>query len=340
MTVTDLHAHMIVLDALTELRATHPEHTPRHEVRDSGHFLVYPGSPQMGPVPPAMFDLTARLADMDAAGVDRQIIAVPPPQLLYHLEPEVGADFARVQNDAAIAVTEQHPNRMHIFATLPLRHPDAAVKEIDRVASSPRVRGVQIGTNVAGANLDDPALEPVWRALVEAGLPVWVHPDQRTVAGADRLRSYYLGNLIGNPHETTLAIASVIFGGVLDRHPTLRVGWVHGGGFAPYQLGRWDHGWRCRAEARAVIGQPPSSYFGRMYFDSLTHDRDSLAFLGQRVGWRNVVLGSDHPFDMADSQPVARVRALDLSESDERAVLAGNAEAFLRPVPTQDQARR
>jgi aminocarboxymuconate-semialdehyde decarboxylase len=323
---------MIVLEALDELRTVHPDHTARHELSDRGHFLIYPDLPPMGPVPLAMFDLEARLADMDAARVDRQVIAVPPPQLLYHLPPGVGADFARVQNDAAVRVTKRSPDRLHVFGTLPLQHPAAAVGEIERLAGESRVRGVQIGTNVAGANLDDAALDPVWSALAEARLPVWVHPDQRTVAGADRLRSYYLGNLIGNPHETTLAIACLIFGGVLQRHPALRIGFVHGGGFAPYQLGRWDHGWRCRPEVHAAIDQPPSEYFRRMYFDTLTHDRDALEFLGRRVGWRHVVLGSDYPFDMAAARPVDGIDALGLSETDRCAVLSGNAEEFLRPT--------
>lgn len=338
MMVTDLHAHMIVIEALNELRTTYPQHCPRHEPREAGHFLLYPDSPPLGPVPTAMFDLQTRLADMDAAGVDRQVIAVPPPQLMYHLEPSVGADFARVQNDAAIQVTARDPDRLHIFAGMPLQHPGATVKEINRVASWPRVRGVQIGTNINGANLDDPMLDPVWAALVEAELPVWVHPDQRTVAGGDRLRSYYLGNLIGNPHESTIAIACLIFGGVLERHPRLRLGFVHGGGFAPYQIGRWDHGWRCRPEA-AVIKNPPSSYLRRMYFDCLTHDRDALALLGQRVGWRNIVLGSDHPFDMAAARPVEQVTELNLPEPVQKAVLAGNAEAFLRPMPDSHPRR-
>ncbi|HEV7207541.1 MAG TPA: amidohydrolase family protein [Mycobacteriales bacterium] len=333
MTVTDLHAHHIVRAALTEFRAAYPDLGPELVEREAGYYLHYPGRPALGPVPAAMFDVPARLADMAGMRVDRQVLAVPPPQLFYHVEPAAGALFARLQNDAAIDVSDRYPAQFHVFATLPLQDPAAAVQEVSRIAGSPRVRGVQIGTNVDGANLDAPELEPVWSALADADLPVWVHPDQRAIAGADRLGSYYLVNLIGNPLESTIAIACLIFGGVLQRHPRLRFGFVHGGGFAPYQTGRWDHGWGCRTEAQAGITASPTTYFGRMFFDTLTHDRDALALLGQRVGWQHVVVGSDYPFDMASAQPVSAVEALQLSPADEACVLAGNAETFLRPVP-------
>lgn len=332
MTVTDLHAHHIVGAALTEMRAAYPDIAPELVEKADGFYLNYPGRPPLGPVPAAMFDVPARLADMARMRVDRQVLAVPPPQLFYHVDRAAAALFSRLQNDAAVEISHENPEKFHIFATLPMQDPEAAVKEVHRIAGFSRVRGVQIGTNVNAVNLDAPELEPVWNALVETDLPVWVHPDQRTIAGADRLASYYLVNLIGNPLESTIAIACLIFGGVLERHPRLRFGFVHGGGFATYQTGRWDHGWGCRTEAQAVITQPPTSYFGRMFFDTLTHDRDALALLGQRVGWHHVVLGSDYPFDMASTQPVTAVEALQLPAADEARVLSGNAELFLRPI--------
>lgn len=332
MAVTDLHAHLIVPTALTEMRTAYPDLAPDLVERDDGYFLHYPGRPPLGPVPASMFDVAARRKDMAAMRIERQVIALPPPQLFYHVPAPAGALFARLQNDSAIEISQQNPDIFDVFATLPLQDPAAAVKEINRIAGRPQVRGVQLGTNVAGTNLDSAELEPVWNALSAANLPVWVHPDQRAIAGADRLASYYLVNLIGNPLESTIAIACLIFGGVLERHPILRFGFVHGGGFAPYQTGRWDHGWGCRPEPQAAISQPPTTYFGRMYFDTLTHDRDALALLGQRVGWQQVVMGSDYPFDMASAQPVSGVEALQLAPADETAVLAGNAEAFLRPV--------
>lgn len=333
MPVIDVHAHMIVPVSLDAMRHANPDAGPELVWEDGNAFLLYPGRERMGPVPAKMFDLDARLAEMDRQRVDLQILAVPPPQFYYHVDLETGIAFARLQNDALLDVVHGHPDRFNMFATLPLQDVTGSVAEVERMAANPLVRGVQLGTNVNGSNLDDPSLDPLWSALEECDLPVWVHPDQRSIAGRDRLGTYYLQNLIGNPLETTIAIAALIFGGVLQRHRRLRFGFVHGGGFTPYQIGRWDHGWGCRPEPRAHIDVPPREYFNKMYFDSLTHDGLALEMLGKRVGWDHVVLGSDYPFDMASADPVAAVEALGLAEGDRRAVLESNAQRFLRPIP-------
>lgn len=328
----DLHAHLMERESLERLGDLGPDFGAQLVEGDDGYYLHYVGREPLGPLPHGMFDVDRRLQEMDERQVDVQVLAVPPPELYYHVDPKLGAAAAGIHNDAAVSVSRRHPDRFQVFATLPLQDPRAAVREIERMAEEPCVRGIQIGTNVNGINLDAPELDPIWDAAQSLRMGVWVHPDQRAIAGADRLSMYYLRNFVGNPLETTIAIASLIFGGVLHRFPSLRFGFVHGGGFAPYQIGRWDHGWGCRAEARASLPALPSVYFGRMFFDSLTHDRLSLALLGSRVGWGHVVLGSDYPFDMADDDPVASVRALGLDERDEAAVLAGNADRFLRPI--------
>lgn len=339
MVVIDLHAHSVPPEALDALAREDAAAAPRLEWRDGAGWLHFPGRAPLGPVPAGMFDPERRLADMDRQGVDVQVIAVPPPHFFYHLPPGAGAAFAAIHNDALTALSAAQPDRLQVFATLPLQDPGAAVAEIDRLTADANVRGVQIGTNVAGRDLDDPALDPVWAALAAADLPLWLHPDQRHIAGAERLARYYLQNLIGNPLESTIAIASLIFGGVLTRHADLRVGVVHGGGFVPYQIGRWDHGWGCRPEPRATLPEAPGAVLGRMFFDSLTHDAMSLAMLGARVGWDHVVVGSDYPFDMAADDPVGAVDAMRLDDADRRAVLSGTAERFLRPATAVTGAR-
>lgn len=328
----DLHAHLMDHESLQRLGELGPELGARLEERDDGYHLLYVNREPLGPIPHGMFDVDRRLEEMDERHVDVQVLAVPPAEFYYHVEPRLGLGAAQVHNDATVSICRRHPDRFQAFATLPLQDPAAAVGEMERMAEEPCVRGIEIGTNVNGANLDASDLDPVWDAAQALGMAVWLHPDQRTIAGADRLSRYYLRNFVGNPLETTIAIASLIFGGVLRRYPSLRFGFVHGGGFAPYQMGRWDHGWGCRAEAREAIGELPSAYFSRMFFDSLTHDALSLELLGRRVGWGQVVLGSDYPFDMAADDPVGSVRALGLDEATEAAVLGGNAERFLRPT--------
>ncbi|MFT4657754.1 MAG: aminocarboxymuconate-semialdehyde decarboxylase [Minisyncoccia bacterium] len=331
----DLHAHAIVPDALVEMQKAHHEYGPVL-IEDSGlQYLKYPARERLGPLPDGIFDPKLRIADMDRQRVDRQIIAIPPPNFHYHIDGEVGIDFARIQNDGILSMCDSNPDRFHMFATLPLQDIDASIIEVRRIAASPLVRGVQFGTNINGVDLDDPMFTPLFDVMEELDLPMWLHPDQRSIAGIDRLTKYYLQNFIGNPLESTIAMGRIIFGGVMDRHPTLRFGFVHGGGFTPYQTGRWDHGWAQRSEAKEFISDiAPSEYFKRFFIDSLTHDPLSLELLGRRMGWGQVVLGSDYPFDMASEDPVGGVDAVGILTDDERdAVLCHNADRFLRPCP-------
>lgn len=329
----DVHAHAIVPETLEAMAKAHPDHGPALQESAGLRYLHYPGRSNLGPLPEPIFEPDIRLEEMDRQGVHTQVIAIPPPNFHYHVPAEVGVDFARIQNDALARLSDSQPDRFHWFATLPLQDIPASVDEIARVQAHDRMRGVQTGTNIDGTDLDDPSLEPVWDALEEADLPVWLHPDQRAIAGADRLDVFYLKNLVGLPMDSTIAAARLIFGGVLDRHPDLRFGFVHGGGFSPFQVGRWDHGWSVRPEPKEHIGErPPSSYYRQLYFDTLTHDRASLLLLGERVGWDHVMLGTDFPFDMADDDPVTKVDEADLDPADRSRVLEGNAQVFLRPI--------
>lgn len=328
----DLHAHAIVPAALSEMAASHPDFGPSLVVDEGLRYLAYPGRERLGPLPAAIFEPDLRLADMDTQRVDTQVIAIPPPNFHYHVPSEVGYDFAVIQNDALIGLSDSRPERFHLFPTLPLQDVEISMKELARVVEHSRVRGVQIGSNVDGVDLDNPKFDRLWSELELRDLPVWLHPDQRSIAGANRLASYYLQNLIGIPLDSTIAAAKLIFGGVLDRHPELRFGFTHGGGFAPYQIGRWEHGWNVRDEPRKFVAvHGPRHYFGQMYFDSLTHDPLSLELLGRRVGWDHVVLGSDYPFDMASADPVGGVEAVEMRDEERRMVFEGTAARFLRP---------
>jgi aminocarboxymuconate-semialdehyde decarboxylase len=315
------------------MTAAHPDHGPELITDNDRRYLRYPGKERLGPLPEGIFDPDVRLADMDRQRVDLQAIAIPPPNFHYHVPGAVGADFARIQNDHLLALSDSRPDRFHVLATLPLQDIDSSLQELSRVAGEGRVRGVQIGTNVEGADLDDLRFRPVWEALEEEDLPILLHPDQRSIAGAPRLASFYLQNLIGLPLESTIAAAKLILGGVLDACPRLRIGFVHGGGFTPYQIGRWDHGWGCRPEPKSVVADtPPGAYLRTMFFDSLTHDPLSLELLGRRVGWEQVMLGSDYPFDMASDDPVGEVEAVAMNPEERHGVLGGNATRFLRPL--------
>ena len=183
------------------------------------------------------------------------------------------------------------------------------------------LKGAQIGSNVNGRNLDDPALEPLWAAANELGAFIMVHPTQ--VAGSDRLKAYYLTNLIGNPLDTTIAAACLVFGGVVGRYPRIKFLMVHGGGFVPYQAGRFSHGWQVRPEPRASLKAPPEAALEALYFDTIVHSRPALEFLVASAGASRVLLGSDYPFDMGTLECARQVRALAIPDADKATILGG-----------------
>jgi aminocarboxymuconate-semialdehyde decarboxylase len=333
MLVTDVHAHAVSAEMAEAIGDAGASARPTLVEAQEGTFIQLGEQVRFGPHPRALIDMEARLSDMDRQGVDVQALAVPPMLFGYKEPPEIGLAVTRAINSGLLGIARGRPDRFQVLADLPLGDPAAAAAEVKLLAQEPLVRGVQIGTHVGTQHLDDPAFEPVWAALEESNLAVLLHPYAMNALGWPR--RYHLGNLIGNPVESTVAVAALIFGGVLERHPKLRFVVVHGGGAAPYLIGRWDHGWECRPEARQHIAEPPSKYLGRFFIDMVTHDRLSLEMLGRRVGWDRVVLGTDHPFDMAEHDPVGRVRALGLSEVDEAKVLSHNAEALLRPLPNK-----
>jgi aminocarboxymuconate-semialdehyde decarboxylase len=199
------------------------------------------------------------------------------------------------------------------------------------------LRGMQIGSNVAGRNLDDPELEPVWATAAELGAFILLHPIN--VAGADRLSSYYLGNLIGNPLDTTIAAACLVFSGVLERHPSLKICLAHGGGFVPYQAGRFVHGWHVRTEPKRSLPKPPTESLARFYFDTIVHSKDVLEFLVGNAGAGRVLLGSDYPFDMGMPEGVRQVRGASIPAAEQSAVLGGRARALLAAADDNAPAR-
>lgn len=303
----DVHAHTVPAEFIAELRREVPAAAPLLARRDGSWWLEYAGGRVSGPIPQGMFEVEARLADMDAAGVQLQALSVPPPHFNYRLEGEAAAVAARLHNDAMIAMARQHPDRFVVLGHLPMQSEQAAHDELARLIAIDEVVGLELGTNVAGANLGDAPYASVWQAIDASGLAVVLHPGA-DVAGMDRMHDHFIHNFVGNPTDTTIAAASLLFQGVLSRNTALRVALLHGGGFLPYQIGRFDHGWSVRPESRVHLDVAPSSLLHRFWFDSLTHDDLSLRFLHDRVGDDRLVLGSDYPFDMAAADPVGALR--------------------------------
>jgi aminocarboxymuconate-semialdehyde decarboxylase len=327
MTTIDIHAHVIAEETMRLMQKEAPKIAPRITPIDAESAMFEVAGAPYRPFPRGGFDLERRFKDMEASEVDMQAVSVPPQTFLYDQDPSLAATFARIQNEEIAKLTKQHPDRFLGLATLPMQAPDLAAAELRRAVRTLGLGGAMIGSNIEGRNLDDPALEPVWAAAAEVGAFMLVHPVK--VAGADRLRSYYLTNLIGNPLDTTIAAASLVFGGVLERHPNIKICLSHGGGFTPYQAGRWAHGWDVRGEPKKSLAVSPEASLRRFYYDTILHARPQLESLVAWAGASHVLLGSDYPFDMGTLECVRQVRALAVSEADRDTILGGQATVML-----------
>jgi len=279
------------------------------------------------PFPRGGHDIERRFKDMDAAEVDVHLLSVAPQTWLYNQEAAVGVTGAIVQNDQIAQHVKDHPKRFSGIATLPMQAPQQAADELRRAITKLGLHGAMIGSNINGKNLDDPSFEPLWAAAEELDAFMMIHPGN--VAGADRLRSYYLNNLIGNPLDTTIAGACLIFGGVLERYPRLNFVMVHGGGFIPYQGGRWVHGWHVRPEPKAHLKHSPQPYLDRFRYDTITHSKPALEYLVSLAGANRVFLGSDYPYDMGTGECVRQVRAANISSADRDIILGDHVAKIL-----------
>src|SRR5262245_28968942 len=320
--IIDAHAHILSEETMALMRKAAPGIGPKLErIDDDFAALTVAGSPYR-PFPRGGWDMEKRFSDMDAAGVDIQLISNTPQTFLYNQEAAVTAALAALQNDQIAAAVAAHPERLIGIATLPMQAPGLAADELRRAVRTLGLKGAQIGSNVNGRNLDDPALEPLWAAADELAAFIMVHPTQ--VAGAERLKAYYLTNLIGNPLDTTIAAACLVFGGVVGRYPRIKFLMVHGGGFVPYQAGRFRHGWHVRQEPRVNLKSPPDAALDALYFDSIVHCKAALEFLVASAGAARVLLGSDYPFDMGTLDCARQVRALSIPDAD-KAIILGEA---------------
>lgn len=333
MTTYDVHAHCAPTGLLDRLAADGPDRfgtelveTPR------GPAVRFAGGLTTPPLPPNLADLDHRLATMDAGRVDVQLLSSWIDLTAYSLPIDVGARYARMFNELLAETVASHPDRFLGLATVPLQDGEVAAKELQYAVSELGMVGVEIATTVDGRDLDDPGIEPFWAAAAELRCPVLIHP-YRSLAGRDVTR-YFTNNLVGNPAESTIAIAHMLFSGVLDRHPDLRPIMVHGGGFAPWQSGRWDRGYEAVSHLVGdAIRTRPSELLQRVHFDTVLHDAAVLDLLVRWAGPARVVVGTDYPFPMGDHTPVDTLEAVEwLSEDDRDAIRGGNVERLLGDV--------
>jgi aminocarboxymuconate-semialdehyde decarboxylase len=272
-------------------------------------------------------DLGIRLKAMDAAGVDIHALSLTSP-MVYWAPPAFGLRLSQIYNDGLATAHIRYPQRFYGLLTLPMQAPNLAMQELDRAANLPGMRGVYLATHVMGKNLDDKSFWPVYARCEELGLPILLHPVDPV--GAERMRSYYLRNFLGNPYDTGIAAASLMFGGVMDAFPKLEVVLPHAGGTFPALIGRMTHGSAVRAETKHMT-KSPMSYLRRFHYDTISHDPQIMLNIIRQVGADRVVMGSDHPADMGYTRPVDFVESIpQLSTYERELILGGNSARLLK----------
>ncbi|WP_159351323.1 amidohydrolase family protein [Roseomonas harenae] len=323
MAVIDAHTHVLTEDMIGSIARAVPSLAPKLMRLDDEAGILEILDVRQNPFPRAAWDLERRFADMAAQRVDVHVVCNIPHTFLYEADAGAADTVSEIQNEAIGALCRRHPSRFIGLATAAMQDPARAAVTLERAVTKHGLRGLHLGSNIGGRNLDEPALDAVWEVADRHGLFVLVHPHK--VVAAERMRSYYLTNLIGNPLETTIAAASLVFGGVIERHPGIRFCLSHAGGFVPYQAGRFWHGWRVRPEPKARLKGDPAESLDRLLYDSITHAPGALRFLLEEVGAERVVFGTDYPFDMGTTRGVEEVEEAIADAGARDAILSGNA---------------
>ena len=291
-----------------------------------------------------VWEPTRRIEEMDGAGISMQVLSTVPVMFSYWAKPTDGLDLSRRLNDHIAKVVRDHPARFTGLGTIPMQDPDLAAAELERCVKELGLRGAEIGTHIDAnpnfgrvdtLNLDNAALQPVWSAAEELDAAIFVHPWD--MLGSERMPKYWLPWLVAMPAETSLAICSMIFGGVFEKFPKLRVAFAHGGGSFPFTIGRVDHAFRVRPDVVAAENTvSPRQYLAhdgiqaRFYVDSLVHDSDALKMLLKLFGADRVAFGSDYPFSLGEIHPGKLIDSMNLHEKEKAQLLSGTVREFLR----------
>jgi aminocarboxymuconate-semialdehyde decarboxylase len=267
---------------------------------------------------------------MDEQGVAVHALSLSQP-MVYWAKDDIARRICETYNDALARAHEKHPERLVGLATLPMHQPALALAEIERAAKLPGMRGFYIATQVLGKNLSDASFLPVYERIESTGLPLFLHPVE--VIGAERLAQFYLTNLLGNPFESAIAAAHLIFGGILDRFPKLVVCLPHAGGAFPWLVGRLNRGWEKRQDLKH-IRQAPVEYLRRFYYDTVGYSDHVIEYVVRVVGADRVLMGSDYCFPIAYERPVEIVTAHpSLDDNTKRDIVERNARRLLRLAP-------
>jgi aminocarboxymuconate-semialdehyde decarboxylase len=331
MKTIDIHAHLVPQSLWRAAEAGTPWHGFRHEPGDGLGTFLGNGKRTAFTSPKVRFTPDERLKDMDAQGVDVQVVSIHTPFFGYHLDPIDGRALAREVNDEIAGLARQWPRRFAGLATLPVQDVKAAVDELERAVTVLGLKGAELDTVVNGENWDEPKFLPLFKAAEAMGAVLFFHPQPQHNFLMQRTTRYGLFNSLGVILDDAIVVAVLIFGGIFDACPNLKVCIAHGGGPACFAMGRLDRGWQGTPAERRSIPQPPSSYQRRLYYDTVVGSEKALRFLLDEVGADRVVLGSDWPFVPWHPSPVAWVQSMKSLTADEKdRILWQNLEGLLK----------
>jgi aminocarboxymuconate-semialdehyde decarboxylase len=327
----DIHAHLVPQAMWSATAGGGEWYGVGHEPTGDGlGFTISQGRRSRIATPKVRFTPAERMADMDAQGVDMQVVSIHTPLMGYHLPAGEAAQLARDVNDEISGMVKQWPKRFAGLATLPVQDPDAAVAELDRAVHALGLKGAELDTVVNDENWDEPRFLPIFKAAESMGAVLFFHPQPQQNLVMRFTDRYNLANSLGVIVEDTIVAATLIYGGILDACPNLKVCIAHGAGPACFGMGRMDHGWKVRAEAREHIHRPPSTYQRRLYYDTVVGSEAALRFLLDTVGADRVVLGSDWPFVPWDPSPPGWVQGCkSLTQEEKDKILWKNLESLL-----------
>lgn len=335
MTIIDAHAHIAPEDFIKEIRAgkfkpgLFIEKGPKWELLVTKTTILNKERTSSTPLPKETYDLELRLQHMKQMGVDKQILSIVPPMMYYTLDPGLNREIAAAANDVLAQLVKKMPDRFSCTATVPLQDPKAAAEELDRSVKKGHI-GVEIGSNVAGKNLDDRGFDVFWEKVVSLDVPIFIHPNE-VMGVEDRLKDYYLRNFIGNPLDTTIAAACLIFGGVFDRFPKIKILLAHMGGYTPWIRGRWQHGYGEREEPKVNKAAAPENYILKFYYDTIIHNADCFEFGVKTIGVDRVLYATDYPFDMGYLGAAKEIPGLSrLPAGDQEKILSTNVKKLYK----------
>ncbi len=326
--VIDIHTHILPKD-LPDLekkfgyggwiRLDHNSNGTANMIKDGEQFRV---------VKCNCWDPVARLNDCQESGVSLQVISTIPVMFSYWAQPKHTYLLSRLLNDDIANVVQNNPKRFVGLGTIPMQDEKLAVKELERCIQDLRFPGIQIGSNINGKNLSSQKFFPIFEAAADLGSCIFVHPWN--IMGKNQMEKYWLPWLVGMPAETSRAICSMIFSGIFEKLPNLRVAFAHGGGSFPATIGRIQHGYDSRPDLCAIDNNvDPTDYLGKFWIDSLVHDFDMLEFLIKKVGNKKIALGSDYPFPLGEKMPGLLIKNSNLSKTTKENLLYKNALDWL-----------